>query len=61
MPIRDILSVNFEKLAELSKNPGKIVGVPTGFKKLDEILSGLNAANFVLVAARPAMVKQASR
>ncbi len=57
MPIRDILSVNFEKLAELSKNPGKIVGVPTGFRKLDEILSGLNAANFVLVAARPAMGK----
>lgn len=57
MPIRDVLSVNFEKLAELSKNPGKIIGVPTGFKKLDEILSGLNAANFILVAARPAMGK----
>ena len=50
-------TINFEKLAELSKNPGKIVGVPTGFRKLDEILSGLNAANFVLVAARPAMGK----
>ncbi|MBQ7075748.1 MAG: replicative DNA helicase [Clostridia bacterium] len=57
MPIRDVLSSNFEKLAELSKNPGKLVGVPTGFKKLDSILSGLNKANFVLVAARPAMGK----
>ncbi|MBQ2753930.1 MAG: replicative DNA helicase, partial [Clostridia bacterium] len=57
MPIRDVLSANFEKLAELSKNPGKLVGVPTGFNKLDSILSGLNKANFVLVAARPAMGK----
>ncbi len=57
LPVRDVLSVNFEKLAELSKNPGKILGVPTGFKYLDEKLSGLNKANFVLIAARPAMGK----
>ncbi len=57
MSIRDILSVSLGNLAERSKNPGRIVGVPTGFKMLDEKLSGLNPSNFVLIAARPAMGK----
>ena len=56
-PIRDILSVNFAHLSEQAASKEKITGVPTGFGRLDDILSGLNKSNLILVAARPAMGK----
>lgn len=45
-----------EKLAESNKF---ITGVPTGFKELDKLTSGLQPANMVIVAGRPSMGKTA--
>ncbi|MCG8499291.1 MAG: replicative DNA helicase [Firmicutes bacterium] len=56
-PIRDILIQNFDKLEELYKNRGKVIGVPTGFIDLDKKTAGLHPSDLILVAARPAMGK----
>jgi len=55
--IKNILHANFDKIEELYLNKGKITGVSTGFNDLDEMLSGLQKADLVLVAARPSMGK----
>ena len=40
-----------------SDNAEEFKGIPTGFSKLDEITSGLNRSDLVLIGARPAMGK----
>ena len=57
MGIRDLLSQSFAHVSEIAANPNNITGIPTGFTKLDEMISGLNKSNLVLIAARPAMGK----
>lgn len=57
LPIREILSDTFERLDDLSKNVGKMRGVPTGFSDLDKILGGLQKSDLVILAARPSMGK----
>lgn len=37
----------------------KLLGIPTGFSRFDELLSGLQNANFIIVAGRPSMGKTA--
>jgi replicative DNA helicase len=55
--IKNILNTNFDKIEELYLNKGRITGVSTGFNDLDEMLSGLQRSDLVLVAARPSMGK----
>ncbi|MDD3613223.1 MAG: replicative DNA helicase [Eubacteriales bacterium] len=55
--VKTILLETYNKIEELSKNKGKIVGVETGFRDFDLRTSGLNASDFILVAARPSMGK----
>jgi len=57
LPIKDILSDTFERLDDLSKNQGKMRGVPTGFTDLDKILGGLQKSDLIILAARPSMGK----
>ena len=47
------------RLDELSKNPNAVTGVETGFKDLDERLSGMHAGDLIIVAGRPSMGKTA--
>lgn len=53
VPLRDILTVSFDRLDELQKTSGKLRGVPTGFKDLDNKLAGLQDSNLIIFAARP--------
>src|SRR3989344_4596087 len=55
--IKDILPETFERIDQLSKQTGLYRGVPTGFKQLDNMLSGLQRADLVILAARPSMGK----
>ena len=55
--VRDLLSASFAHISERASSGAKITGIPTGFHKLDEKISGLNKSNLVLIAARPAMGK----
>lgn len=57
--LETILSDSFERLDELHKDKGKIRGVPTGFKDLDNILAGLQKSDLFILAARPSMGKTA--
>lgn len=47
----------FERLEKLSESSDEIRGVPTGFPKIDDRLSGLQPSDLVILAARPSMGK----
>src|SRR5918997_3906509 len=53
-PIADGL---LEKVQEMSGRATVITGLPTGFKELDEMTSGLQPSDLIIVAARPSMGK----
>lgn len=55
--ISSLLSPVFSDIEENFKNPGKVRGVPTGFKKLDRLLTGLHEGELILIGARPSMGK----
>lgn len=57
--IENILADSFERLDELHKDSGKIRGVPTGFRDMDNILAGLQRSDLFILAARPSMGKTA--
>src|SRR3989344_235487 len=50
--LKDGLGEAFERLDRLHKTKGGIRGVPTGFKRLDNLLSGLQNSDLVILAAR---------
>ncbi|MDO4546829.1 MAG: replicative DNA helicase [Clostridia bacterium] len=56
-PIRSVLIETYEMIDRLVKNKGRIEGVPTGYKELDELLTGLHSGELILIAARPSMGK----
>ena len=46
----------YDRLAKLNSDEReKYLGVPTGFSKLDSMISGLNRSDLIIVGARPAM------
>jgi replicative DNA helicase len=57
--LEDVLSESFERLDELHKDKGKLRGVPTGFRDLDNMLAGLQKSDLFILAARPSMGKTA--
>lgn len=57
VPIKDILGETFERIESLSKHASLYRGVPTGFKLLDNMLSGLQRSDLIILAARPSMGK----
>jgi len=57
VPIRDTLMENFDKLEDLQKNKTGVRGVPTGFRDIDNKLSGLQDSNLIILAARPSVGK----
>lgn len=57
--LETILAESFDRLDELHKDKGKLRGVPTGFKDLDNILAGLQRSDLFILAARPSMGKTA--
>ncbi|MCA9330787.1 replicative DNA helicase [Candidatus Saccharibacteria bacterium] len=57
--IETILGDSFDRLDELHRDKGKIRGVPTGFRDMDNILAGLQRSDLFILAARPSMGKTA--
>lgn len=57
--IENILSSSFDRLDELHRDKGKLRGIPTGYKDLDNILAGLQPSDLFILAARPSMGKTA--
>jgi replicative DNA helicase len=56
-PIKNCLNDAFERIDRISKNQGKLRGVATGFKDLDNMLAGLQKSDLIILAARPSMGK----
>ena len=59
MAIKDVLYRALDKINEAYKNKGALSGVPTGFADLDDVLSGLQPSDLILIGARPSMGKTA--
>ena len=57
--INDVLVENIKEIQELEKNKGRLPGIETGFKKVDEILGGLQKTDLIILAARPGVGKTA--
>ena len=57
--IQDVLMKNLRIIDQAVQNKGQVIGLPTGFKQLDEKTSGLQPSDLIIVAARPAMGKTA--
>lgn len=57
--IKETLSESFDRLEELQKSGAGIRGIETGFTDLDNLLSGLQASNLIILAARPGQGKTA--
>jgi replicative DNA helicase len=57
VPIDSLLESTFNHLEELCRNKGSVTGVPSGYTDLDEITSGFQNSDLILIAARPAIGK----
>ena len=55
--IKTLLADAVDKIETLFEMEGSITGASTGFKDLDEMTSGLQAADLIIVAGRPSMGK----
>jgi replicative DNA helicase len=56
-PIGSALTEAWERFEHLSANPEEQRGVPSGFTALDNLLSGFQKADLIILAARPSMGK----
>jgi replicative DNA helicase len=59
MPIDGILHETFQNLDNIASNPGSVTGVASGLIDLDEITSGFQKGDLVIIAGRPSMGKTA--
>jgi replicative DNA helicase len=59
IPIKEIISATYDRIEYLYQNKGSVSGIPTGFKDIDLITSGLQPADLIIVAARRQWGKQA--
>jgi replicative DNA helicase len=56
-PIGSSLKEAWERFEHLSANPDSKRGVPSGFTALDNVLSGFQKSDLIILAARPSMGK----
>lgn len=57
--LNTILKDTFKRLSEVSSQSESVTGVPTGFAKFDQMTSGMQRGDLVILAARPSMGKTA--
>ena len=55
--MKDVLGEAMDRLDRLHKTKGELRGVPTGFKDLDNKLSGFQNSDLIILAARPSVGK----
>jgi replicative DNA helicase len=52
-----MIEETWERIEKLSENTGELRGVPSGFKDLDNKLSGFQKSDLIILAARPSVGK----
>jgi len=55
--IKDIIVDEMKRIEDIQEHGRRVIGIPTGFKKIDDITSGLQRSNLIIIAARPSMRK----
>ncbi|HHX77361.1 MAG TPA: replicative DNA helicase, partial [Firmicutes bacterium] len=56
-PLKEVLLDTFDHIAYLYENKGGITGLATGFPDFDNLTSGLQPSDLIIIAARPSMGK----
>lgn len=56
---QELMESTINMIEQGFKDGGKIRGVPTGFKKIDEAINGMMQGDLIIIAARPSMGKTA--
>lgn len=59
VPLTEIAKETLKKIELASKQKTMVTGIPTGYTRLDEMTSGLQPSDLIIVAARPSMGKTA--
>ncbi len=57
--LKNIIKDSFKTIERLYENKNLITGVPTGFERLDDLTSGLQKSDLIIIAGRPSMGKTA--
>jgi len=55
--LKDVLMEAFEHIEQLYAKKGGVTGVPTGYTQFDEMTSGLQPSDLIIIAARPSQGK----
>ncbi|HNX66718.1 MAG TPA: replicative DNA helicase [Bacteroidales bacterium] len=58
-PIHEVIKKALSEIEEAGKKEDALIGVPSGFTKLDRLTSGWQKGELVIIAARPSMGKTA--
>ncbi len=58
-PIREIVKESVKAIEQLYENRASVTGLPTGYKKLNELTSGFQPSDLIIIAGRPSMGKTA--
>ena len=56
-PLKTSLEEAFKRIDELSRHKGTLRGLPTGFRKMDNILAGLQKSDLIILASRTSFGK----
>jgi replicative DNA helicase len=59
VPIKEILQDSFEKIENLYHREEFITGIPSGFDEFDDITTGFQPSELIVIAGRPGMGKTA--
>lgn len=59
VPLKEELRSAYERIEKLHEGGSKLRGIPTGFRQLDNLLSGLQKSDLIVLGARPSLGKTA--
>jgi len=57
--VREVVRDNFERISQIFREGRRITGLSTGYHQLDNLTSGLQPSELIILAARPSMGKTA--
>src|SRR5574340_6346 len=57
--LKDVIKDSFQMIEQLYDKKETVTGVPSGFKELDEMTTGLQKSDLIIIGGRPSMGKTA--
>lgn len=57
--IKEVIKDSFQMIEQLYDKKGSITGTPSGFKELDELTTGFQKSDLIIIGGRPSMGKTA--